>query len=104
MYDCSLLVEIKDVDNDAQVASVLAHEYAHALLHFDIDDPNERKKREVEAESTAYVVSQYFGLDASNRAFYVAAWNGDPAETIQERLQRIVDTAQEIIDAVKMTQ
>nr|WP_245707852.1 DUF955 domain-containing protein [Haloarchaeobius iranensis] len=103
-YDCSLLVEVKDVDNDAQVASVLAHEYAHALLHFDVDDPGERKKREVEAESTAYVVSQYFGLDASNSAFYVAAWDGDPAETIQKRLQRIVDTAQEIIEAIELTQ
>ncbi len=100
-YDCSLFVEVKDVDNDAQVASVIAHEYAHALLHFDIDDVDEREKREVEAESTAYVVSQYFGLDASNSAFYVAAWDGDPAETIQKRLQRIVDTAQEIIAAIE---
>ncbi len=101
-YDCSLLVEVEDVENDAQVASVLAHEYAHALLHFDVDDANEQVKREVEAESTAYVVSQHFGLDASNSAFYVAAWDGDPAETIQNRLQRIVDTAQEIIEAVEM--
>nr|WP_256401512.1 ArdC-like ssDNA-binding domain-containing protein [Haloarchaeobius litoreus] len=103
-YDCSLLVEVEDVGNDAQVASVLAHEYTHALLHFDVDDVDEREKREVEAESTAYVVSQYFGLDASNSAFYVAAWEGEPAEAIQERLQRIVDTAQEIIDAIELTQ
>jgi len=103
-YDCSLLVEVKDVDNDAQVASVLAHEYAHALLHFDVDDADEQVKREVEAESTAYVVSQYLGLDASNSVFYVAAWDGDPAETIQDRLQRIVDTARAIIAAVETTQ
>ncbi|WP_256301776.1 ArdC-like ssDNA-binding domain-containing protein [Haloarchaeobius salinus] len=103
-YDCSLLVEVKDLENDAQVASVLAHEYAHALLHFDVDDKDEREKREVEAESTAYVVSQYIGLDASNSAFYVAAWDGDPAETIRGRLQRIVDTAQEILNAVELTQ
>jgi hypothetical protein len=68
-YDCSLLVEVKEVDNDAQVASVLAHEYAHALLHFDVDDTDERKKREVEAESTAYVFSKYFRLNASNSVF-----------------------------------
>ncbi|WP_435362325.1 DUF955 domain-containing protein [Haloarchaeobius sp. DFWS5] len=100
-YDCSLLVEVKDDDNEAQVASVLAHEYAHALLHFDVDDRGERAKREVEAESTAYVVSQYFGLDASNSALYVAAWDGEPADAIRDRLQRIVATAQEIIDAVE---
>ncbi|WP_438266727.1 DUF955 domain-containing protein [Haloarchaeobius amylolyticus] len=100
-YDCSLLVEVKDVENEAQVASVLAHEYAHALLHFDVDDHGERKKREVEAESVVYVVSQYFGLDASNSALYVAAWDGDPAEAIRERLQRIVKTAKEVIGAVE---
>ncbi|WP_440992365.1 DUF955 domain-containing protein [Haloarchaeobius baliensis] len=103
-YDCSLLVEVEDVENDAQVASVLAHEYAHALLHFDVDDEDERAKREVEAESTAHVVSLYFGLDASNSAFYVAAGESESAETIQDRLQRIVNTAQEIIDAVELTQ
>ncbi|WP_438266783.1 ImmA/IrrE family metallo-endopeptidase [Haloarchaeobius salinus] len=100
-YDCSLLVEVRDDDNDAQVASVLAHEYAHALLHFDVNDADEREKREVEAESTAFVVSQYFGLDASRSALYVAAWDGEPAETIQERLERIVGTAREIISAVE---
>ncbi|MFD1646901.1 ImmA/IrrE family metallo-endopeptidase [Haloarchaeobius litoreus] len=99
-YDCSLLIEVREDDNAAQVASVLAHEYAHALLHFDVDE-DEREKREVEAESTAYVVSQYFGLDASRSALYVAAWDGEPAEAIQERLERIVATAREIIDAVE---
>ena len=100
-YDCSLLVEVRADDNAAQVASVLAHGYAHALLHFDVDDPDEREKREVEAESTAYVVSQYFGLDASRNALYVAAWDGDPVETIQERLARIVATAREIIEVAE---
>jgi hypothetical protein len=99
-YDCSLLVDVKDVENRAQVASVLAHEYAHALLHFDVEDPVERAKREVEAESTAYVVSRYFGLDASRSAFYVAAWDGDPANAIRERLHRITNVAQDIIEAV----
>nr|WP_227134560.1 DUF955 domain-containing protein [Halorubellus salinus] len=102
-YDCSLLVDVKDVENQAQVASVLAHEYAHALLHFDVEDPLERAKREVEAESTAYVVSRYFGLDASRSAFYVAAWEGDPADVICERFERITTTARTIIDAVAVS-
>jgi glutamate synthase domain-containing protein 3 len=99
-YDCSILVEVKNVESDAAIANAIAHEYAHALLHFDVDDRVEREKREVEAESTAYVVSRYFGLDASKSTFYVAAWNDDPAEAINERLQRIVESAMEIIEAV----
>ncbi|WP_267644158.1 ImmA/IrrE family metallo-endopeptidase [Haloarchaeobius amylolyticus] len=100
-YDCSLRVEVKDDENEAQVASLLAHEYAHALLHFDVEDREEQKKREVEAESVAYVVSQHFGLDASNSALYVAAWDGDPAEAIRGRLQRIVQAAREIVNTVE---
>ena len=36
------------------LAQTRIHEYAHALLHFDVDDDTERAKREVEAEAVAY--------------------------------------------------
>ena len=49
------------------LARTLIHEYAHALLHFDVDDDTERAKREVEAEAVAYVVGRYFGLDTSRK-------------------------------------
>jgi len=73
---------------------------AHALLHSDVDDATERSKREVEAEAVAYIVGRYFDLDTSGSAFYLAAWQGDDAEGIQERLGRISSTAQKIIDTV----
>jgi len=63
-----------DRANDADLARTLIHEYAHALLHFDVDDDTERSKREVEAEAVAYVVGRYCGLDTSGSAFYLAAW------------------------------
>ena len=78
----------------------LVHEYAHALLHFNGDDEPERAKREVEAEAVAYIVGRYFDLDTSGSAFYLAAWQDDDVESIQERLGRISSTAQEIIDTV----
>ncbi len=31
-------VEMRDRENDADLARTLIHEYAHALLHFDVDD------------------------------------------------------------------
>lgn len=48
-------VEVVNRANDADVASTLVHEYTHARLHDGEDDETERAKREVEAESTAYV-------------------------------------------------
>ena len=79
----------------------MIHEYAHALLHFDVEDEPERAKREVEAEAVAYIVGRYFGLDTSESAFYLAAWQGDDPEAIQERLGRISRTAKEIIEVLE---
>ncbi|WP_114579036.1 ArdC-like ssDNA-binding domain-containing protein [Saliphagus sp. LR7] len=94
-------VEVKDRENRADLASTLIHEYAHALLHFDVDDNTERVKREIEAEAVAYVVGRYFGVDTSGSAFYLAAWSGDDLEVISDRLGRISNTAQELIETLK---
>jgi hypothetical protein len=97
LHDFQPVVEARARSNQADLAVTLIHEYAHALLHFDIDDEPERAKREVEAEAVAYIVGRYFGLDTSGSAFYLAAWQGDNSEVIQERLGRISSTVQEII-------
>ncbi|MFC7233465.1 DUF955 domain-containing protein [Saliphagus sp. GCM10025308] len=100
IHDFTPIVEAKARPNQADLAVTLIHEFAHALLHFDVDDEDERSKREVEAEAVAYIVGRYFGLDTSGSAFYLAAWHGDDPEVIQDRLGRISSTAQEIIETV----
>lgn len=100
LHDLTPVVEAKVRPNKADLAVTLIHEYAHALLHFDVDDEDERSKREVEAEAVAYIVGRFFGLDTSGSAFYLAAWQDDDPEVIQDRLGRISSTAQEIIDVV----
>mgnify|MGYP000206369820 CR=1 FL=1 len=94
------LIEVRDRLNRADLARTLVHEYAHALLHEDVDDETERAKREVEAEAVAYTVGRYFGLDTSGSAFYLAAWESDDAGVVRDRLARISHTAQQIIDVV----
>ncbi|MDS0300888.1 ImmA/IrrE family metallo-endopeptidase [Halogeometricum sp. S1BR25-6] len=100
LHDLTPIVEVKARTNQADLAVTLIHEYAHALLHFDLDNKDERSKREVEAEAVAYIVGRYFGLDTSGSAFYLATWQGDEPEVIQERLGRITSTAQQIIGIV----
>ncbi|SEP11925.1 hypothetical protein SAMN04487948_1155 [Halogranum amylolyticum] len=97
LVDVQPLVEVKDRANEADLARTLVHEYAHALLHFDVDDDTERGKREVEAEAVAYIVGRFCGLDTSGSAFYLATWKSDDADVIRERLGRISRTATEII-------
>jgi hypothetical protein len=100
LHDLQPVVEAKARKNQADLAVTLIHEYAHALLHFDVDDDTERAKREVEAEAVAYIVGRFLGLDTSGSAFYLAAWENDDAEVIQDRLGRISSTAQDIIGIV----
>jgi len=101
LIDMQPLVEVRDRENDADLVRTLIHEYAHALLHFDVDDNTERSKREVEAEAVAYVVGRYCGLDTSGSAFYLAAWESDDPEVVRERLGRISRTAEELIDVLE---
>jgi hypothetical protein len=101
LVDMQPRVEVRDRENDADLARTLIHEYAHALLHFDVDDDTERSKREVEAEAVAYVVGRYCELDTSGSAFYLAAWESDDPEVVQERLGRISRTAAELIDVLE---
>jgi len=101
LVDMQPRVEVRNRENDADLARTLVHEYAHALLHFDIDDDTERSKREVEAEAVAYVVGRYCGLDTSGSAFYLAAWESDDPEVVRERLGRISRTAEKLIEVLK---
>ena len=94
------LVEAKARSNQADLAVTLIHGYAHALLHFDIDDEAERSKREVEAEAVAYIVGRYCGLDTSGSAFYLAAWQSEDPAPIQDRFRRISSTAEKVIDVI----
>jgi len=94
-------IELLDQDDPAALAGVLIHEYAHALLHVGVDDQTEQAKREVEAEAVAYLVGRQFGLDTSDSAFYLAAWQDDETETLSERLGWISRTASEIVDTVE---
>lgn len=72
-----ITVEVKDLPGEIQGAScggkiildpeagtkTLIHEIAHELLHQVKDGPTDSTIRELEAESVAYVVAKYFGLD-----------------------------------------
>ena len=42
-----------------------------------------------------------FGLDTSNSAFYLAAWQAEGADVIQERLDRISTVSGKFIDVIE---
>ena len=93
--------------SQVQTIKTLVHEIAHAKLHnpADILDPTElklKRQKEVEAESIAYVVCQYYGIDTSDYSLgYVAGWSKDEELTeLKASLETIHRAAGEIIDAI----
>jgi hypothetical protein len=78
----------------------LIHEIAHEIMHKDEEEPCSRALRELEAESVSHVVARYFGIQDLNSPNYTALWGGD-AETILKHLDRIRETASEVINGVE---
>lgn len=90
--------------SNAHKAKTLAHEWAHGLLH--VTDPTgmklTREIRELEAESTAFIVCDALGLDTSEYTFgYLADWNGDDAiANLRKSAGRIQQAADQILAMV----
>jgi hypothetical protein len=63
----------------------------------------DRRTREVEAESIAYVVCQHFGIDTSDYSFaYVTGWSKNKeTPELKSSLDCISKTAAEMIDAIE---
>ena len=100
-------VVIRPGMSQVQTIKTLVHEIAHAKRHRPADllapqTPAERRRKEVEAESIAYVVCQYFGIDTSDYSLaYVAGWSkGKELAELKASLDVIHSTAGEIIDAI----
>ena len=81
------LIRVVSSNSEAQQAKTLAHEIGHALLH----DPEyvatkdlSRGLKELEAESTAYVICTALGMDTSDYSFgYVLGWTGGAPDAIE---------------------
>jgi hypothetical protein len=81
---------------------VLAHEFAHELLHHGDDRPSSRDTRELEAEAVAFVVGHANGLDVTDAARdYIHLYRGDGA-ALAESLGRIQRTAATILTAIEI--
>lgn len=80
------------------------HELAHALLHdrdngLQKDGLPDKETKEVQAESIAFTVCSYFGIDTSDYSFgYISGWSsGRDLKELKASLDTIQQTAQTII-------
>jgi len=84
----------------------LLHEITHSILHNEEDGEQKdatRNDMEIQAESVAYVVSNYLGIDTSDYSFgYVVSWSGNKnKEQLKNNLEVIKKTSKQIIDSLE---
>ena len=102
-YSEGKCITVKETLPAGEKTATLIHEAAHSLLHCadqkDIGDALGKKLREVEAESVAYAVMQYLGIE-STADEYLTLY-GVSGKTIKASLGRIRSAVSTLIDAIE---
>ncbi|MDF0343806.1 ArdC family protein [Staphylococcus pseudintermedius] len=85
----------------------LIHEYAHSQLHNDdigqTQTPeNSKSLKEIEAESSAYVVANYYGLDTSDYSLgYISGWGQNISDDeLKDHIKNIHSFAKTTIEEI----
>jgi antirestriction protein ArdC len=95
------IVVMDDGRAEAAKFQTLVHEVAHAILHGkDEDGYHSRPEKEVEAESTAYIVCRALGVSTDTFSFtYVSHWSDGDSKLVEKCGTRIAKAAAQILEA-----
>lgn len=105
LTDGSNRIALNKANSPLQDAKTILHETAHMLLHNELPEGEYGEHRgiyETEAESVAYVVASWAGLDVSAYSVpYVAGWSRMDADTIKATALHVREASCRIIDALE---
>lgn len=88
-----------DSKGQRQLSTVI-HEIAHSLLHFGKErEVTNHLGREIDAESTSYIVMKHFGFEADHAPNYLAL-SGASSKEIKERRESITKAVKEILTGI----
>lgn len=100
-------IAINNGMSEMQNVKTAIHEVTHADLHapelnLTLNERTDRRTREIEAESTAFVVCSHYGIDTSDYTFpYLATWSSTrELKELQSSLETIQKQAGELIDRI----
>lgn len=100
-----LEIVVRDSLRESQKIKTTIHEIAHAWLHAKGADEEkaDRYTREVQAESVAYTVCQYLGIDSSDYSFgYIAGWSKtQELDELKKSIDAITKTSNRIISDIE---
>lgn len=94
-------IVLKKSLNDKDLISVAVHEVSHKLLHSKRTDKTVNEE-EVEAESVAYVVCKYLGLESNSSLRYLNSYSKDKNfEDLKTHLSDVTRVASTIIKSIE---
>jgi len=95
-------IKVSERKSKEQMTCAYLHELAHILLGHTEERGKklDRKVIEIEAESTAYLVSSCLGIDNQGAKYYISHWGGDKTKLKQSSL-RVISTAEKILKKIK---
>lgn len=100
-------IVIREGMSEKQTMKTAVHEVTHAMCHDrdvmeELGEKKNQMTREVEAESVAFTVCSYFGLDTSDYSFpYIAGWSSDmDMKELRTSMDFIRKTAGSFIDSM----
>lgn len=109
-YSSGQSITINDKYEGVRKFSTLVHELAHEVLHQTEEGKKQRQEisrqdREVDAESTAYIVLNHYGFETKDSPSYLALWKAK-GEDIKKRRENIAKAVRTIIHGIdkKMSQ
>lgn len=102
--DGSRRIILNEQNSPRQDAKTILHETAHMLLHQGLPEGEYGRHRgiyETEAESVAYVVAKYMGMDTGEYSIrYVAGWSDADPKLVRSTAEHVRKAADEIITAL----
>lgn len=100
-YSAGGKVAINNTFKGINLFSTFVHEVAHELLHQKNKEvQSTSQEKEIDAETTAYVVLNHFGFETQDTSNYLALWRAK-GDDVRARRKNIQQAAKEIINGIK---
>jgi hypothetical protein len=101
-YSAGGRIAINNTFKGINMFSTYVHEVAHELLHWKDAEGKKstRQEKEIDAETTAYIVLRHFGLETKDTSNYLALWQAK-GDDVRARRKNIQKAAMEIINGIK---
>jgi len=108
-YSAGGKIRVNDSFQGINLFSTMIHECAHEVLHWveakdgkksrPAGQPESRQSKEIDAETTAYIVLKHYGFESKDAPNYLALWKAK-GEDIKARRENIRKSVQAIIEGI----